>query len=113
MTVKLWEDMDAVSVEASRQTLKDSTGNRIQLINNIQQEGWSAVTDLVSEWDIFTVKCEIMGCLERVYHGLDLIKASVKEESIVSCDQIWDDFYRNQFCWSKVVVKPQNRFVIF
>ena len=65
--------MDAVSVEASRQTLMDSTGNRIQLINNILQEGWSAVGDLVSEWDIFTVKDEIMGCLERVYHGLDLI----------------------------------------
>ena len=48
--------MDAVSVEASRQTLMDSTGNRIQLINNILQEGWSAVGDLVSEWDIFTVK---------------------------------------------------------
>ena len=65
--------MDAVSVEASRHTLMDSIGNQIQLINNIQQEGWSAVGGLVSEWDIFTVKNEIMGGSERVYHGLDLI----------------------------------------
>ena len=78
--------MDAVNGDASKLTLEDITGYRIPLIDNIQQEVRSAIGSLVSEWDILTVKYVTLGCLERVYHGLDLIKASFKEEGIVSCD---------------------------
>ena len=80
--------MDAVSGDASKLSLKDNTGNRIQLINNIQQELRSAIDKLVSECDTLTSKDEIIGTLERVYDGLDLIKASFKEEGIVSCDHV-------------------------
>ena len=77
--------MDAVSGDACKLTLEDNTGNRIQLIDNIQQEVRSAIGDLVSEWDILTAKYVTMGCLERVDHDLEKIKASFKEEGIVEC----------------------------
>ena len=78
--------MDAVNGDASKLTLEDNTGNRIQLIDNIQQEVRSAIGNSVSEWDILTVKYVTMGCLERVDHELEKIKASFKEEGIVSYD---------------------------
>ena len=80
--------MEAVSGDASKLTLKDNTGNRIQLINNIRQELRSAIDKLVSECDTLTSKYEIIGTLERVYDGLDLIKASFKEEGNVSWDHV-------------------------
>ncbi|KAK2552329.1 Serine/threonine-protein kinase CTR1 [Acropora cervicornis] len=72
--------MDAVNGDASKLTLEDNTGSRIQLIDNIQQEVRSAIGNSVSEWDILTVKYVTMGCLERVDHELEKIKASFKEE---------------------------------
>ena len=78
--------MYAVNGDASKLTLEDNTGNRIQLIDNIQQEVRSAIGNSVSEWDILTVKYITMGCLKRVDHELEKIKASFKEEGIVSCD---------------------------
>ncbi|XP_015747789.1 PREDICTED: uncharacterized protein LOC107327555 [Acropora digitifera] len=76
--------MDAVSADASKLTLEEKTGNKIQLINNIQNEVRSVIGNLVSEWDILTVKYETMGCLERVDQLLELIKASFKEEGDVN-----------------------------
>ena len=58
------------------------------MTNNIQQEVLSAISNLVSEWDILTVKYEITDSLGRIYNGLDLIKASFKEEGIVPCDHV-------------------------
>ena len=78
--------MDAVNGDASKLTLEDNTGKRIQFIDNIQQEVRSAIGNSVSEWDILTVKYVTMGCLERVDHELEKIKASFREEGIVSCD---------------------------
>ena len=75
--------MDAVSGVASKLTLEENTGSRIQLINNIQKEVRSVIGNLVSEWDILTVKDIALDCLERVDHDLEKIKASFKEEGIV------------------------------
>ena len=99
--------MDAVSGDAFKLTLEDNNGNRIQLINNIQEAVRSAIDNLVSQCDTLTAKNEIIATLERVCHDLEFIKASFKEEGIVSCD------HEMTFCRSKVFVKPQNRFVIF
>ena len=84
--------MDAVNGDASKLTLEDNPGSRIQFIDNIQQEVRSAIGNSVSEWDILTVKYVTTGCLQRVDHELEKIKASFKEEGIVSCDH---DFHRN------------------
>ena len=61
--------MDAVSADASKLALEGDTGNRIQLINNIQEAVRS-----------------VIGNLERVDHDLEKLKASFKEEGIVFCD---------------------------
>ena len=94
--------MYAVNGDASKLTLEDNTGNRIQLIDNIQQEVRSAIGNSVSEWDILTVKYVTMGCLERVDHELEKIKASFKEEGNVSCDLemtfIGTNFADQTFC---------------
>ena len=78
--------MDAVSGDASKLTLEDNNGNRIQLIDKIQKEVRSVIDNLVSQCDTLTAKNEIIATLERVYHGLDSIKDSFKEEGIVSSD---------------------------
>ena len=43
--------MDAVIGDASKLTLEDNNGNRIQLINNIQKEVRSVIDNLVSQCD--------------------------------------------------------------
>ena len=80
--------MDAVSGDASKLTLEDNNGNRIQLINNIQKEVRSVIDNLVSQCDTLTAKNENIATLERVCHGLDVIKASLEEEGNVSCDHV-------------------------
>ncbi|XP_044183686.1 uncharacterized protein LOC122964234 [Acropora millepora] len=72
--------MDAVSGDAFKLTLADNNGNRIQLINNIQEAVRSAIDNLVSQCDTLTAKNEIIATLERVCHDLEFIKASFKEE---------------------------------
>ena len=70
------------------------------IIDNIQQEVLSPIGNLVSEWDILTVKCEITGSLERIYDGLDLIKASRSfkaQEIRLLNNQLW-------FLWSLYVL---------
>ena len=84
--------MDAVSDDASKLTLEDNNGDRIQLIDSIQKAVRSVIDNLVSQCDTLTAKNEIIATLERVCHGLDSIKASFKEKGNVSCDH---DFYRN------------------
>ena len=78
--------MDAVIGDASKLTLEDNNGNRIQLINKIQKEVRSVIDNLVSQCDTLTAKNEIIATLERVCHGLDSIKASFTEEGNVSSD---------------------------
>ncbi|XP_015762464.1 PREDICTED: serine/threonine-protein kinase CTR1-like isoform X6 [Acropora digitifera] len=72
--------MDAVIGDASKLTLEDNNGNRIQLINKIKKEVRSVIDNLVPQCDTLTAKNEIIATLERVCHGLDSIKASFKEE---------------------------------
>ena len=73
--------MEAVKGDWSVLTLKESKGNKIQLLDKIQDEVHYAISTLrSSERDIVAVKNEVLPILERIYEGLDLIKASVKEE---------------------------------
>ncbi|XP_068751255.1 uncharacterized protein [Montipora capricornis] len=73
--------MEAVKGDWSVLTLKESKGNKIQLLDKIQDEVHSVISTLSSsERDIVAVKNEVLPILKRIYEGLDLIKASVKEE---------------------------------
>ena len=97
--------MDAISGDASKLTLEDNNGNRIQLISNIQKQVRSVIDNLVSQCDTLTAKNEIIATLERVCHDLDSIKDSFKEEGNVSCDHV----ILLSFFFSSVTLKsPRN-----
>ena len=76
--------MGAVNDDWFVLTLKESKGNKIQLLDKIQDEVHSVISTLSSsERDIVAVKKEVLPILKRFYEGLDLIKASVKEEGSI------------------------------
>ena len=61
-------------------SLKDVAGNRLALLNKIQEQVCSAISALHSGKDLLSIKKTVQYILEQVNKNLDLIKASCKEE---------------------------------
>ena len=68
----------------SRLSLEEITGNRVELLNRIQQQLKNAVHSLNAGGD-FSLKEKVGRVLQQVIKNLDFIKASCNEEGKKNC----------------------------
>ena len=76
--------MEDTSDDFSRLSLKEITGNRVELLNRIQQQLQNAVDSLNAGSD-FSPKERVGRILQQVIKNLDFIKASCNEEGKGNC----------------------------
>ena len=67
----------------SRLSLKEIAENRIVLLDKVQEQIRSAISNLNSQRDLSSVKKDLQSILQRVYKNVDLIKTSCKEGGTV------------------------------
>lgn len=76
--------MEDTTDDFSRLSLKEIAGNRVELLNRIQEQLHSAVGALDAGRDVISIKEEVGCILQQVIKNLDLIKASCRnDEGIV------------------------------
>ena len=90
--------MEDITDDFSRLSLKEITGNKIELLNKIQEQILSAISALNSGGELLSVKKNVQCILQRVIKGLDLIKASCKEEGIVFNCQCKPAIFEESLC---------------
>lgn len=75
--------MEAVVDDFSRFSLQEIAGNKIELLNKIQEQIHSVILALSSGRDLLLVKNNVQCTLERIYKNLGVLKASFRDEGIV------------------------------
>ena len=77
-------NMEDTADDFSRLSLKEIAGNRVELLNRIQQQLQNAVDSLNAGSD-FSPKEKVGHILQQVIKNLDFIKASCNEEGKGNC----------------------------
>lgn len=72
--------MEGVIDDFSRFSLQEIAGNKIDLLNKIQEQIHSVILALTSGRDLLLVKNNVLGTLKRIYKNLGVLKASLKDE---------------------------------
>ena len=75
--------MERVVNDFSALSLEEIAGNKIELLNKIQEQIHSAILALSSGKDLLLVKNNVQCTLERIYKNLGVLKTSFKHEGIV------------------------------
>lgn len=76
--------MEDTAEDFSRLSLKEIAGNRVELLNKIQDQLFSAVSALKDGTD-FAIKETVGRILQQAIKNLDFIKASCNDEGKGNC----------------------------